>query len=582
MPEQPVDPTPPSAEPLQSADSLQSSPLTDSSGLPSQASPRTPPAHEPPAPLAVSVAKRGRAFSLVWIVPLLAALAGAWLLWQHVVAQGPTISIAFKNAEGLEANKTKVRYKEVDIGTVTAISIARDRSHVIVTARINRQADNLITADARFWVVRPRISVNTISGLGTLLSGAYIGVDAGKSQDSGSEFTGLETPPPVTFDSPGRLYRLHADNIGSLYIGAPAYFRRVAVGNVTGYVLDADGRGVTLEIFVNSPYDRLVTSNVRFWHASGIDATFDGGGLKLNTESVISVLVGGIAFEPLPDSAPTPPSGANTNFRLYANRATALNSVSEQVDTYLLYFKESLRGLAVGATVDFHGIVIGEVKAVSLEYDREEKTLRFPVEIAIYPDRLRSRYRPGGTQMSAMERDPQVLLDRLVARGFRAQLKSGNLLTGQLFVALDLYPKAAPAKIDWSHKPVVLPTIPAPLESIQETLANIAAKLDKVPFDSIGNNLNSTLKTLNQTLKTADSALGQLNAGVLPELKGTLAEARQAIGSAQLLLSPDAPVQNNLQDTLKEVGRAAQALRVLADYLGRHPESLIRGKKEEK
>ena len=579
MPEQPTDPILPDEQPPH--DPAPVAPATVPSAAQSaEELPGVP--GTPGAPLAVSVAKRGRAFSLVWIVPLLAALAGGWLLWQNVIAQEPTVNIAFKNAEGLEANKTKVRYKEVDIGTVTAISIARDRSHVIVSARINKRADNLITTDSRFWVVRPRISVNTISGLGTLLSGAYIGVDAGKSQERASDFTGLETPPPVTLDSPGKLYRLHADNIGSLYIGAPAYFRRVAVGNVTGYILDNDGRGVTLEIFVNAPYDKLVTGNVRFWHASGIDATFDGGGLKLNTESVISVLVGGIAFEPLPGSAQVAPSAANTNFRLYANRTTALNSVSEQVDTYLLYFKESLRGLAVGAAVDFHGIVIGEVRAVSLEYDREEKTLRFPVEIAIFPDRLRSRYRPGGPQMSAMERDPQVLLDRLVSRGFRAQLKSGNLLTGQLFVALDLYPKAPPAKIDWTQKPVVLPTIPAPLESIQETIANIAAKLDKIPFESIGTNLDRTLKTLNQTLKTADQALHQIDVSVLPELKGTLAEARQAVGGAQQLLSPDAPVQNNLQDTLKEVSKAAQALRVLADYLGRHPESLIRGKKEEK
>ena len=531
-------------------------------------------------PKALVTPRRRRAISLVWVIPLLAALVGAWVIWQHFNSQGPTITIAFKNAEGIEANKTKVRYKDVDIGTVTGTSISADRQQVIITAQIAKRSENLILDDTRFWVVRPRISVNTISGLSTLLSGAYIDVDAGKSDSRRQAFTGLEAPPPVTSDTAGRLFVLHADNIGSLYIGAPAYYRRVPVGNVTGYTLDRDGKGVTLEIFVSAPNDALVTDNVRFWHASGIDASIEASGIKLNTESIISVLVGGIAFESLPDTPQGAPAAAGATFRLYGDRAAALKNLTEEVHTYLLYFKESLRGLAPSAPVDFHGIVIGEVRAVSVEYDREAKVLRFPVEIAIFPERMRSRYRIGGPELSAMERNPRILLDQMVSRGFRAQLKSANLITGQLYVALDLFPRAAPARIDWNHKPVVLPTVAAPLEDIQETIGNIARKLDKVPFDAIGTDLDRTLKTLNQTLRSADQVVGRLNSAILPELQGTLAQARQALGNADRLLAPDAPVQDNLQQTLKEVTRAAQALRVLTDYLSRHPESLIRGKKE--
>lgn len=532
-------------------------------------------------PQAIAVPRRRWAISLVWLIPIVAALVGAWIAVHYVLSQGPTITVTFTNAEGLEAGKTKVRYKNVDIGTVRDIAISKDRTHVVVTADIVKNAEKLIVADTRFWVVRPRISFNSVTGIGTLLSGAYIGVDAGKSEEAKRAFDGLETQPRVTSDFPGREFTLHAENIGSLYVGAPVYFRRVPVGEVTGYHLDADGKGVAVDIFVTSPHDKLVTANSRFWHASGIDFSLEGSGVKLNTESLISIVVGGISFQPAPNSEPAPPAPANTVFTLFQSKEAALKPDEKEVQTYLLYFTESLRGLSPGAQVDFRGINIGEVKAVSIEYDRETKTLRFPVEIDIYPARLRSRYRKGATRMSAMEREPRVLLERWVKRGFRAQLKTANLITGQLFVALDFFPHAPPAQIDWSQTPVVLPTIPGALENIQETLGNIARKLDNVPFESIGKNVNQTLQSLNRTLQSADKVVRQLDGSVLPEMRDTLAAAHGALDNAQRTLSADAPVQQDLRDTLAEVSRAAQALRVLADYLSRHPEALIRGKRGE-
>jgi paraquat-inducible protein B len=532
-------------------------------------------------PEAVAVPRSRWAVSIVWLIPLVALIVAGWVALHYVMSQGPTITIRFTNAEGLEAGKTKVRFKNVDIGTVKDIAIAPDRSHVIVTADIAKSAESLMVNGSRFWVVRPRISFSSVTGLGTLLSGAFIAIDPGKSEARQDDFTGLDTPPQVTSELPGRQFRLHAEDIGSLYIGAPVYFRRVAVGEVTGYQLDPDGKGVTLDIFVTSPNDRFVTATSRFWHASGIDFSLQGSGVRLNTESLISIIVGGISFQPLADAPPGPPAPANAVFTLFGDKETAMRHTDEEVQTYLLYFTESLRGLAPGAPVDFHGINIGEVKAVSVEYDRETKTLRFPVEINIYPARLRSRYRPGAPQMSPMERDPHVLLERWVARGFRAQLKTGNLITGQLFVGLDFYPHPPPARIDWNHTPVVLPTIPGALENIQETLASIAGKLDKVPFEAIGKDLDRTLKSLNTTLQGADKVMQQLDGSVLPEVRDTLSTARSALGNAEHALATDAPMQQDLRDTLKEVSRAAQALRVLADYLGRHPEALIRGKKGE-
>ncbi|WP_286757950.1 MlaD family protein [Ralstonia sp. RL] len=529
-----------------------------------------------PIPEAVAVPKRHWTVPLVWIIPIVAALLGIWLALHYLLAQGPTITIAFKNAEGLEAGKTKVRYKDVDIGTVTDVAIADDRSQVIVTAQMAKQAERFLVQDTRFWVERPRITLGSITGLGTLFSGAYIGTDAGTSNANRRHFVGLDTPPPVLLDAKGSQFMLHAENMDSLYLGAPVYFHRVAVGKVTGYRIDPEGRGVTLDIFVDAPNDRFVTANSRFWVASGIDLSVGSGGVKLNTESLTSVVVGGISFQTPPDIADDKPAPPDTRFALYPDRDSAFKRRNRQAQEYTVYFSESLRGLAPGAAVDFHGIEIGEVRSVGLEYGAGPHAIRFPVQIALFPERLRPR--GGAPQASPLERNPQDFLNRLVARGMRAQLKSGNLLTGQLFVALDFYPHAPQAKIDWTHAPPVLPSVSGSFAGIQESLASIARKLDRVPFDAIGRDLERTLQSLDGTLRSADSVLRQLDAAVLPEVRDTLAQAQQALGSAERALSSDAPVQQDLRDTLEQVNRAARALRALADYLSRHPEALIRGK----
>lgn len=531
---------------------------------------------QPPIPQALAVPKRHWTVPLVWIIPVVAALLGIWLALHYLLAQGPTITIAFKNAEGLEAGKTRVRYKEVDIGTVTEVAIADDRSQVIVTAQMAKQAERFLVQDTRVWVERPRITLGSITGLGTLFSGAYIGIDAGTSHVERRHFTGLEAPPPVLLDAKGSQFTLHAENMDSLYLGAPVYFHRVAVGKVTGYRIDDDGQGVTLDIFIDAPNDRFVTADSRFWFASGIDLSVGSGGVKLNTESLASVVVGGISFQTPPDAQDSKPAPPDTRFILYRDQASALRRQNRQTLEYVAYFGESLRGLAPGAPVDFHGIEIGEVKSIGLDYEEGTQAIRFPVHIALFPERLRSR--GDAPAASPLERDPRAFLDRLVARGMRAQLKSGNLLTGQLFVALDFYPQAPRAKIDWAHAPPVLPSVTGSFTDLQENLASIARKLDRVQFDAIGRDLDRTLRSLDATLKSADAVLRQVDASVLPQARDTLQQAQQALGSVERTLSSDAPVQQDLRDTLEQVNRAARALRVLADYLGRHPEALIRGK----
>jgi paraquat-inducible protein B len=535
-------------------------------------------APEPDLPTAQVVGPARGHLPLVWIVPIVAALIGGWLVVHNILNEGPTLQLHFKDAEGIEPGKTKIRYKNVDIGEVKTVAVAKDRKQVVVTAQLVKDAQDYLVRDTRFWVVRPRIAAGSVSGLGTLLSGAYIGVDIGRSTESERDFVGLEIPPIVTADLPGREFVLHGTEIGSLDVGAVVSFRRIAVGQVIAYQLDPDGKGVTFKIFVNAPYDQYVTDNTRFWHASGIDLSLDANGLKVETQSLVSLVEGGLAFQTPPDQAAGVPAAADATFRLFPNRDEAMQSPDSERRRFIVYFKDSLRGLSAGAPVDFHGIVAGEVRNIGVEYAAREGLFRFPVEIVIYPDRMRAHYVAGSVRPETGDAANRVLVDRLVNSGMRAQLKSGNLLTGQLFVGLDFYADAPRAAVDWTHSPPVLPTINGGLGEIQDSLASILKKVDRIPLDQLSSELVLSLKALNKTLAETDQLVARINTDIAPEAKATLAEARRSLRSAQATLEGDAPLSADLREALRQISRSAQAVGGLADYLERHPESLIRGK----
>jgi paraquat-inducible protein B len=533
----------------------------------------------PEIPDAVVERRRRRSSQLIWTIPIIAALIGISLTINSYMNRGPVITITFKSGEGIEARKTKIKFKDVQIGEVKAITIAKDRSHVVVTAEMFKGTDGLLVEDTRFWVVRPRISGGSISGLGTLLDGSYISVDAGTSNEDTDEFHGLERPPVVSMDVPGRKFVLHASNIGSLDISSPLFYRRMQVGEVIDYQLDKDGKGVTLKVFVRAPYDQNVRNNTLFWHASGVDLSLDANGVKLNTESMLTIMLGGISFQSPDDQGDAPTAPPNSTFTLFANKDEAMKRPDTVVENYTLVFRESVRGLALRAPVDLRGVTVGEVTRIGVDMDPRSKKFEMPVEVQFYPERLRAHYRNKSARGKPM--DSRKLLNSLVEHGFRAQLRSGSLLTGQLYIALDFFPKPPPAKIDWSKNPPELPTITGSMEQFQTTLLQIVQKIEKIPFEELAGDARKTIQTLDTTLKSADKLIKTLDGSVAPELRTTLEDVRTTLGAAKQTLSADAPLQQELRDTLRELGRAAQSLRVLGDYLERNPESLIRGKKED-
>ena len=507
--------------------------------------------------------------SLVWLIPLLAALIGAGLVAKSVFDKGPTLTVSFRSADGLEPGKTKVKYKDVEIGQVRSIKVGGDLSKVLVTIDMSKEAKRFTAQDTRFWVVRPRIGASGVSGLGTLLSGAYIGVDAGKSEERKEEFVGLESAPLVAGDQKGRMFNLHGESLGSVDIGSPVFYRRVQVGQVITFALDKAGDGVSMTVFINAPYEQFVGKNSRWWHASGVDVRLDSNGFKLNTQSLAAMVVGGLAFESQNGQRPDTVAAAGDSFALAADQASAMREPDGEPITTVFYFDQSLRGLSPGATVDFRGILLGEVRSVGVEYDSVKKSFRMPVTVDLYPGRLGKRFQK--SLEDQYRNAGHDVLERMVSRGLRAQLRTGNLLTGQLYVALDFFPKAAPVKLDFNQYPMEVPTVPNSLDELQSQIASIAKKLDQIPYADIAANLNGTLKH-------ADALFKQLDAQVVPEMKGTLAAAKQTFGAAELVLQKDSPLQSDVRQALQQLTQTLQSLNALSDYLERHPEALLRGK----
>src|SRR5215471_2291828 len=541
----------------------------------------------PDLPEAVAVPRRRFAPQLIWLVPIVAVLVGGWLAVKAVLERGPVITITFKTAEGLEAGKTKIKYKDVEIGLVKTVSLSPDRKGVVATAELSKEAESFLVEDTRFFVVRPRVTAGGVSGLGTLLAGPYIGIDIGKSKQTRRNFVGLEVAPMVASDAPGRQFILRASELGSIDAGTPIFFRKVSVGQVVAEALDKGGSGVTFTIFVNAPYDQFITPSTRFWNASGIDVSLGASGLEIRTESLVSILVGGIAFEATPDAGPESPAAANTEFTLFPNRLEAFKIPDVVVDTYLLVFDGSVRGLSPGAPLDFRGVTVGEVVKIGVAVDPKTFNFTMPVLVKLFPERLASSQFIGA-KLTVSE-SPGVRLSRvkqLIDKGLRAQLRSGNLLTGQLYVALDFFPDAPKAKGDpTAKKPPEIPTIPGTFEELQNNLANVVKKLDKLQIEEIGADtrkliasLDETLKGVDTLLQGADTLVKRVDSDLMPDLRRALDNAGATLNSANAVLASESPLQSDLRQTLTEVNRTLAAIRALADSLERHPESLIRGK----
>jgi len=548
--------------------------------------------HAEQAPEALVQTKRS--FSIIWVVPIIALLIGGWLTFKAMSEKGPVITITFETAEGLEAGKTMIKFKDVEVGKVTDIALNDDRSSVVVSAEMSTDSKPYLTDKTQFWVVRATVAAGKVSGLGTLLSGAYIGVNPSTEGEKTEHFTGLEKPPLVTAGMPGRHFILQSKELGSLDRGSPVYYRGIKVGQAVDYDFNHDRDGVDIKIFIEAPFHEKVLENSRFWNASGIDMTMDATGIKLDTQSLVSIMLGGMAFDLRQHDPPGKQAEKDHHFRLYPDQAGSKEETYDVKRYFVMYFDQSVRGLSPGAPVEIKGIPVGEVVSVKLQFDQNKLDFQIPVLIVLEPERLDALVTESGEAVEGvakneeLERDThhsytlEVRSKKLIEKGFRAQLKTGNLLTGQLYIDLDFYPDAPPAKLEKVDGYTVFPTISAPLEQIVQRVDNIIKKVEQVPFDRIGQELQVAVTELAETLQELKGISGKVNDESIPKVNASLDQFQETMKGIESTLGPDSALSYNTRQVMGELALAIRSVKSLLEYLERDPQALILGKEGDK
>jgi paraquat-inducible protein B len=544
---------------------------------------------------------QSRRLPVIWAIPIIAIAIGAWLAWDTLSKEGPTIVVSFEDAEGLQIGQSQLKFKDIALGTVKSLEFTTDRRRVLVSIATTAQAEPFLTTGTQFWVVKPRLFAGNISGLTTLLSGSYIGLLPGDAAAKAERhFVGREDPPVLDSDRPGRTFLLKTDQLGSVSLGSPVFYRGLSVGVVLGWETSDMAENVTIHAFVRSPFDTYVHDQTRFWNASGVSVKLGGGGVDVQMESLRALLLGGIAFE-TPTTAPSSEvSAENHEFPLFANQDDAKAASYTRKVPLLVYFRSSVRGLGVGSDVVMHGLKIGQVTDVGLTFDLATDAVLAPVHLEIAPERVVGI----GHQVF---HDTNEMVQTLVSKGLRATLQSGNLLTGEMLVSLEVVPDAPAATVTMRDGAFVFPTTESDeLSGLEASAGDLLRKVNAIPFAGIGQSLNTMTKKLSEltngpqlqqaliglagTMSEAEAVLKQLDTDMGPTLKqlpaiatlldATLKQTNQLERSVDRGYGDDTQFHRDLDRLMAQTTDAVRSFEALANLLTRHPEALLRGRPE--
>lgn len=536
-------------------------------------------------------------FSIIWLLPILAVLIAGYLIFRSLSDRGPDITLTFDTAEGLTAGQTQVKNKAVSLGTVQKIELSEDMHRVVVHIRMKSSTEHILTEKTRFWVVRPRINGASVTGLETLLSGAYIAIDPGPPGGHPQKnFVGLESAPGVRSDQPGSTFVLFTPTLGSIGEGAPVFFRDKVVGEILGYTMPPGGEGpILLQAFIRSPYDHYLHRDSRFWNVSGVQVGLGAGGLKVQLTSFQALLSGGVAFG-LPPGAHdakgdfAPP---NSVFKLYRSEQDAKNANSYHKLKVITYLDNSVKGLSKGADVTMFGINVGTVLDVALKVDPETAKAQVRVTLQLELERLL----PGDRHA---ETNKNEVLSALIAHGMRASMTTVSFLTGESAIALTFVKKGKPETIDYEDDLPIVPSISGGFDGIMASASTIMDKIAAMPLTQLGDHANDlvthadqrinsaevkqSLVSLRDSLQHLSSLSRQMDRGVKPLMKRLPEMSRQldlTLKNARQLMATyggDADFKRDLQSMIIQLTQSARSIRFLTTYLNNHPSALITGR----
>ncbi|WBM69362.1 intermembrane transport protein PqiB [Buttiauxella sp. WJP83] len=522
-------------------------------------------------------------WSPVWIFPIVTLLIGAWILFYHYSHQGPEVTLITTNAEGIEGGKTTIKSRSVNVGVVERAVLSDDLLHVEITARLNAGMEKLLHKDSVFWVVKPQVGREGISGLGTLLSGAYIELQPGTKGSKQGKYDLLDSPPLAPPDAKGIRITLDSKKAGQLSPGDPVLFRGYRVGSVETSNFDPAKRSISYQLFIAAPNDRLVTSNVRFWKDSGIAVDLSSQGMRVEMGSLTTLFSGGVSFD-IPEGWDLgKPALPGSEYRLFDDQKSIQDSLYTDHIDYLMFFKDSVRGLQPGAPVEFRGIRLGTVAQVPFFTTEMRQKInddfRIPVLIRLEPERLQNLV---GDDIRIQDN-----MQSLIKRGLRATMKTGSLVTGALFIDLDFNPKA-PAVTDlptFGGYPII-PTMSGGLAQIQQRLLETLDKINNLPLNPmIQETTNSlaesqrTMKRLQQTLDNLNKITSNKSMQSLPEdMQTTLRELNRSMQGFQ----PGSAAYNKMVADMQRLDQVLRELQPVLRTLNDKSNSLIFESKDKK
>lgn len=520
--------------------------------------------------------KQIKRWSPVWIVPIITVLIGTWIIYYHFSHQGPQVILTTANAEGIVPGKTAIKSRSVDIGVVESAKLSRDLHHVEIRARLNTGTENMLHSDSVFWTVKPQVGRAGITGLGTLLSGSYIELQAGTKGEEAEEYALLDSPPLATPDAQGIHITLNSSEAGQLTPGDPVLFRGYRVGSVELSQFNADQRQMQYKLFIQAPYDRLVTSNARFWKDSGVAVDLSASGMRVEMGSIATLFGGGVSFDVPKDWDLGTPAANKAEYHLYNDQRSINDSLYTQHADYLLFFNESIRGLQAGAPVEFRGIRLGTVAQVPYIIPGMLKNLngdyRIPVLIRIEPERFSKKL---GNDFDLEQR-----LNNGIVHGLHGSLKSANLLTGALYIDLDFNRDAAaykgPAEVGQLK---VIPTVDGGLAQMQQKVMSILDKFDKLPLNPLLTQATKTLQESQATMQRLQVTLDHVNQlANSPEMKNLPADVQQTlreVNRSMQGLQPGSPLYNKLNGNLQRLDQVLSQLQPMLRTLNNKSNALV-------
>jgi paraquat-inducible protein B len=517
-----------------------------------------------------------RRFPLIWLLPIAAVGIALWLGVRTLGEHGPLVTITLSSGEGLEAGRTRVLLRNVEVGTVESLELSKDLTHVVVNARIRRDLRPYLTTGTKFWVVRPRLGAGGVSGLNTLFSGAYLEIWPGKGERT-EKFEGLDEPPLQAPSGEGKTFLLRSRELGGLSRGSPVYYRGLQVGEVLGSALAQDSQSVGISIFVRAPHDALVHPETRFWNASGFELRTGAGGFRAKMESLQAVLLGGVGFETREESPRSAASPRDAEFPLYADAEAVRSAPYGPEISYLLRVGASVRGLEVDSPVELLGIRVGKVTDIHLE--GEGGRVHAVVTVSLEPERSLLHE----TALPADPKELRPLVDHelgvLIDHGLRAELKSVSLLTGARVVALSFRPGAPKARLLPGSPFPEIPGAPSPdFDGLTESATQLLTDARRLV-----NSANSVIASpaLTDTLKNLDQITQQTSENIGPtmqSLQKASAQLEKTLAATSGLLGNSNTGTGELPRALRDLREASRSVKLLSDYLERHPEALLRGK----